>query len=242
MPGLGDVLHNEVQILLESHVEHTVGLVEHHFADLGEIQSLPLDHVLQPSGGSDDDVRSPPEGVDLPVDGCSPVDGGADVSRFAGDLPELGVHLHGELPGGSDNDCGRDLPPVTDPAEHNHGVSAGLAGPGLGLGDQVVACHPYGYRFALDGSGLRPPHVHHGVDERTVYSEFFKRGHWFSILHERYRATEVRIYAPIKRVGACRQDIGLPATPSRRLVFQEIENRGGRTLGSLLLEFLVVHG
>ena len=77
---LGHILHYEIDIVLETHVQHAVRLVEHDLAYLAEVEGFPLDHVLQPAGCSHDDVRSASEGCDLPLDGGSAVDSGAHVA------------------------------------------------------------------------------------------------------------------------------------------------------------------
>ena len=49
----------------EAHVGHSVGLVEHDPVGCREAHGALGDEVLQPSGAGDQDVYTPPEGLDL---------------------------------------------------------------------------------------------------------------------------------------------------------------------------------
>ena len=81
---------------LEAHVEHPVGLVDDQHANVIEVERAPLEQVLEPARGGDDDVgASRPLGLPLETDAA--VDGGDREGSGGGDVVQLVDDLHGEL-------------------------------------------------------------------------------------------------------------------------------------------------
>ena len=56
LPGLGDRVQDELDVVYESHVEHGVRLVEHDELDPAEVEAAALDVVHYPSRGAHHDV------------------------------------------------------------------------------------------------------------------------------------------------------------------------------------------
>ena len=71
----GHAAQDAVDLRLEAHVEHPVGLVEDEDADVGERDGAPLQQVVQPAGRRDEDVRAA-RLLDLRRDRRAAVDGG----------------------------------------------------------------------------------------------------------------------------------------------------------------------
>ena len=80
MPLLRYGVHYEIQFIGESHIQHAVRLVQHYLGYVGKVEYTAVDHVFDPSGGSDDHVDTFSEPVCLFVYACSAVDGYAPVS------------------------------------------------------------------------------------------------------------------------------------------------------------------
>ena len=79
----------------EAHVGHSVGLVEHDPVGCGEAHDALVDEILQPSGTGDQDVDTPPEGLDLGDVANTAIDD-SDADR-AGERAKHGVDLFGKL-------------------------------------------------------------------------------------------------------------------------------------------------
>ena len=163
VPLLGHGLEDVLDVLDESHVQHPVGLVEDHGGDLCEVEDSPVDHVPDAPWGSCDYVAALLQLLDLSLDAGAAVDGQAHVSGVLRELGELPGDLVGQLPGGDEDDCGRDLPPGLDGPEDDGSVRAGLPGTGLGLAEHVDALESERDGVDLNRGGLLPSHVIHGL-------------------------------------------------------------------------------
>ena len=70
----GNAFEDLVDAFRESHVEHLVGLVEHHVAHLVEMGHATVHQVDETSGGGDDDLHTFFERIDLVDDRCAAID------------------------------------------------------------------------------------------------------------------------------------------------------------------------
>src|SRR3546814_6724902 len=57
LPVLRELLHDVAYLVLEAHVQHAVGLVEHQGAHAGQLQRLLRGELLDAARGADDHVR-----------------------------------------------------------------------------------------------------------------------------------------------------------------------------------------
>ena len=149
----------------EAHVEHPVRLVEDEDLDLAEIGDTLTDQVEQPAGRRDEDLDAAAQRLDLGVHRDPAVDHG----RPQRDGPAVGVDalvdLHRELAGRDQDEDpdrmarGREagVGLVAQPVEDRQHEGGGLAGPGLGGGEDIAARENERDRSGLDGCrGLVP--------------------------------------------------------------------------------------
>ena len=139
-----------LDVLDEAEVEHLVGLVEDDVAGRGEDQRAARHQVHHPADGGDDDVGA---GAQLRLLGA---DRGAAEDGDDLDVEVLGVgaqrlrHLDAELAGRGQHDR-LDLVVVgVEVLQQRQAEGGGLAGPGLGLADHVVAGEQLRDRLLLD--------------------------------------------------------------------------------------------
>jgi len=135
----------------ESHIEHTVSLVQDEYADLPEIDELPAEEIAESARRGEQHLRALSNGVQL-----GPLADAADYNRgvysgAGGHFDERFVNLHGEFTGRSQDhaaDAGlrRQLAEEVDQRQYKRQC---LAGAGLRGGNQVGT----GQR-GLDGLGL----------------------------------------------------------------------------------------
>ena len=96
----GRRLEDEFEVFAKAEVEHLVGLVEHHGAQLRDVEPAALDMVAQPAGRSDDDVRARLQAAPLGFR-VHAADAGDDAgARRAVEPFEFALHLEREFAGG----------------------------------------------------------------------------------------------------------------------------------------------
>ena len=125
LPVLGDEGHDAPDILDEAHVEHAVGLVEHHDLDRVQTHVALLMQVQKAAGRGGEDIEAD---VDL---------GG----EFAG-----GSHDEGTAAAGRRPDSHRG-----EPLDYREGEGGCLARTGLGAAEEVTTREEGGDGSALDG-------------------------------------------------------------------------------------------
>ena len=147
----------------ESHVEHSVGLVEDQDLDLGEIHGALPDVIEQAARCGDQDLDAPPEELDLGVDPSAAVnDRGAECAAAAVCLHCLG-DLDRQLARGGEDEDSDGMPRrreacvggVSKAFEDRQDEGGGLAGAGLGGGKHIAAVEDEWNRRALYGRRLR---------------------------------------------------------------------------------------
>ena len=139
----------------EAHIQHPVGLVQHHGLDLIQPDGAALHVVHQAAGGGHHDLGLFLELGDLLFDGLSAVEHhGPDPLLEFTQVPQLLHDLDGQLPGGGQHQALDGVRRRVHVLYHGDAEGKGLAGAGRGLGDHVPPLHKIGDGPALDGGGL----------------------------------------------------------------------------------------
>ena len=155
----GEKSGNLAHIGHEAHVEHPVALVEDEDLDLAEVDRALANVVEEAARRRDEDLDASPKELDLGVDaGAAVDDGGAKRNAAAVCLDGLG-DLHRELAGGGqDEDADRvsgrreaGVGGASQALQDRQDECCGLAGTGLGGGENVAAGEDVGDRRALNG-------------------------------------------------------------------------------------------
>ena len=154
-----------LDILPESHVEHPVGLVEHHQLHPGQVERVAGQMVRKPSWRAHHDVRAPLQFDELPFVGCAPVNRHRSHALLAdGEFVNLVGDLGGQLPGGSEDQHLRNRFRRVDPLDRRNAKRGGLARSRLRLADHVVSSHDQRNRRRLDRRGLLETEPGDGLD------------------------------------------------------------------------------
>lgn len=144
---------------LETHVKHTVSLIEHEVGDATKVSLAHLQHVDQTTRGSDADLNALGEVANLLALGHTTVDASVpDAGRLA-ELADFLLNLDSQLTGGCEDE---DNGSVTGCEErlgvdvHDSGkaVTECLSGTSLGNTDDVATRESHGPALGLDGGGL----------------------------------------------------------------------------------------
>lgn len=142
---------------LETHVEHTISLIENEVSNAAKVGLAGLEHVNQTTGSGNTHFDTTSEISDLLTLGDTTVDTGVADARRLAELVNFGLNLDGEFTSrGEDEDDGT----VTGGEERlsvdvdNRGqtVGQGLSGTGLGNTDDVATRESHGPALGLDGS------------------------------------------------------------------------------------------
>ncbi len=170
----------------EAEVEHLVGLVENDRLDPGQVEVTLLGKVDEAAGGAHDDLDAAPQRLDLRLVGPPAVDGEDPDAAAGAGLIEVARHLDRELAGRGDRQrlglAGvRQVGPLViggrdGVVEDGDPEPEGLARPGLGLADDVVAVERHGQGHRLDGEGRGDSLVGQGGDDVGVDREVGEGG------------------------------------------------------------------
>ena len=160
------VLEDALDILLEAHVEHLVGLIEDEEAQLGDVQGALGQVVDDSTRGAHDDLGAAAQARELNAVGLAAVDRQhLDPAEVIGEGLEGVGHLERELAGGGQHErLGGALLGV-DAGEDRQRERGRLAGAGLREADDVVALHQDRDGLRLDrGGGFVTHLLHRGED------------------------------------------------------------------------------
>ena len=106
-------LENAVEVVLEAHGEHFIGLIEDDAAHLGEVGHPAVHQINKASGGSHHDIHAMLQGAYLRLDACSAIHcQHADVGQIMRKVVQILGYLDTQLAGGSQYQ-GPHLLPVT---------------------------------------------------------------------------------------------------------------------------------
>ena len=150
---LRDPADDALDLRLEAHVEHAVGLVEDEDLDRVEREHLPLDEILKPARRRDDDVRAL-EALRLRSDGGAAVgDADPDALRRGEGLDRVG-DLERELAGRYEDESLGGLAVAGDPLDERDPESDCLARSGRRLCKDVTSGERIGQNERLDTKRL----------------------------------------------------------------------------------------
>ena len=124
----------------ESEVEHFVGLVENHEANVAEVELLLLREVNQTAGGADDDLGTGFDFGDLTLVGLATVNGGHCGRAVRASQLEVFGDLNAELAGRHDNQgLSARFRVRAENLNQRKAETEGFTGSGLGLANNVLA-------------------------------------------------------------------------------------------------------
>ncbi len=162
-------LYNLHDVVVETHVEHPVGLVEDEIRHFREVDVAHLYMCYEAAGGGDDHIGSEFQCFLLPGE-CGAVGAAVDCHRGQGQIVgesfHLAVNLLGELAGGSHHDAVHRFlrfGQAVQAVDYREEVCGGLAGAGLGAGNGVVAVEDDVDSLFLNRSALLEVHGIEGV-------------------------------------------------------------------------------
>jgi len=174
----GGRVEDRLEVLGEAHVEHLVGLVEHHGAQAVQPQRAAFEVVAGAAGRRDDDVDAAREHLDLAAERLPAVDGGDACAQVAA----IAVHrlrdLGGQLARGDEHERLRVAAVAArgQPLQERERERRGLAGPRRGLAEQVAAGEQGRDRLALHGRWLLVAERGEGLEQFGSEAEVGERG------------------------------------------------------------------
>jgi len=150
--GFGD----EGDIVVEAHVEHAIGFVQHQRVERGQVEALALQVVHDPPRRADHDVGTVFQAGNLRPHGAAATQGQhLDVVGAARQAAYFLAHLVGQFAGRAQHQRLHRKAARIQSGQQTQGKGRGLAAAGLGLRDQVMAGQ--GQRQA---GGLDRRHLH----------------------------------------------------------------------------------
>jgi hypothetical protein len=137
--ALGKKLEDVVDLLGETTRQHLVGLVEDEHLHVVGLQDTTLDHVVDTSGGTDNDLRTVLEGLHVVTDRSTTNAGVAGNIHEVTDGDNDLLDLLGQLTGGGEDERLAGLDVGVDLLEGGDGEGSGLSGTRLRLRNDIVA-------------------------------------------------------------------------------------------------------
>lgn len=122
-----------------THRKHLIGLVEDELLHGVGLQEAALDHIVDTTRSTDDDLRAVLEGLHVIADaGAANAGVALDVHEVTNGDDDL-LDLLSKLTGGSEDESLAGLDAGVDLLQNRDGEGGGLASAGLSLGDDIVA-------------------------------------------------------------------------------------------------------
>ena len=150
----GDEGDDFLHALEETLGQHFIGLIEDEGLEVAELKDALLQHVQDSAGGSDHDVNSIFQVLDVILDlSSSDEDVDFNVQILSEEFVDDG-NLLGEFSGGSQDECLHLIDGGVDNLQSSDGEGGGLAGSGLSLGNCVSSFDDGEDGLSLDGRGL----------------------------------------------------------------------------------------
>ena len=157
-------LNDMPHILIKAHVQHLIGLVQHHLGHMGQIDAVVLIVVHQAARGGHHDLAALCQTPGLLFHVGTAVHAGhLHLRHKVGQLGQLLGDLLGKLPGGGHDHSLRVLFFRVDMFRHRDAEGTGLAGAGGGFGDHIPACQHHRDGLFLNFRHLCKPHPLHGL-------------------------------------------------------------------------------
>jgi len=184
-------LDNSSDLRLETHVQHSVGLVEDKVLDVGKRDLASLHEVDKTTGGSRKQVATSVEGSHLLADVGSTVNDSGPDPRSVGELSSLVVDLRDQLSSRGENQSGgvrlsssvallhrRGLRTVAEESgEDGEEETTSLSGTGLGTSHEVSATSDDGDGHLLDWGGGGVSRVGDVLEQDRVDGRVGELGH-----------------------------------------------------------------
>jgi hypothetical protein len=180
--SLGSQRQDLLHVGQEAHVQHAVGLVEHEDLDGGQVQVALLLQVEQAAGVATRMSTPLLDAVDLRVHAhAAEDDGGGERQVLAVGADGL-FHLRGEFARGREHQGGDAVLAelvglalaLGEPVQHGQRERGGLAGAGLGAGEEVHGPRGRPDGLGLDGGGGVVALLADGFQDGRSELEFFK--------------------------------------------------------------------
>src|SRR5207344_2286235 len=206
---LGDAPDEAVDLRLETHVEHPVGLVQDEDPDAVETDAAALGEVLQAAGGGDQDV-----GLGVAASlllHADPAVGDADAqTRGPRDLGEIVGHLLRELARRHQDERGRRGVVRSDALDDRYRERERLAGAGRRTGEHVWSGDRVPEHERLDRERIGYPSPPEGIDHAPGHAQVGERGgHVLSFIRRvEHAASRPATPAWVNRAGAARWIVG----------------------------------
>ena len=138
----------------EAHVTHHVGLVQHQYVDLREIDAAVADVIEQPAGAGDHDLGTALQGRELGPLAHAPIDGDAAHARILAQVNDGLVNLLSKLSRGRDYEGTHLTQRASHKAlENGQDERRGLSGACLRQPQYVAPFEHDGDRLPLDRRG-----------------------------------------------------------------------------------------
>ena len=174
--GVGHLAEDPLDVGPEPDVEHPVGLVEDDVEDVAQVERAPLDVVDDAAGGADDEVDPARERPELAFDGLAAVEAADGDVLAVGELLDFGDDLLDEFAGGGEDDPLGALAAGLEHLDQGDAEGGRLAGPGLGLADDVVAVEGLGDQLGLDRGRLDVADLLEGPEHRGAQAQGMEPG------------------------------------------------------------------
>ena len=179
----GCALQDLREILLETHVEHLIGLVEHHDVHGAEVDSLAADHVQKAARCGHNDLRAALDVADLIADARTTVHGHhAGAFHVLREFLEVLADLHAQLARGCQHQGLYCAVRGIQEFQHGQAEGSGLTSAGLRQGYHILlAAHEQGNGLLLNGSWGGEPDVLEGTKDLRAETERVERCHLSSV-------------------------------------------------------------
>ncbi|EWS52902.1 hypothetical protein X551_04306 [Methylibium sp. T29] len=171
-----------LDVVDEAHVEHAVGFIEHEDLDVAQVQRALLVVVEQAAGRGHQDVDAALEAVDLRLHtDAAEHHHRAELGVLAVDAHAF-LHLRRQFAGRREDQRPHralaasvlDGRPGHQAVQHRQHEAGGLAGAGLGAGEQVAAQHDGRNGLFLDRRGRLVAGVDDGLQQGLGEPQFFE--------------------------------------------------------------------
>ena len=153
-------------VVVEAHVDHAVGFIQHQRGQAGQVQAAARQVILDAAGRADDQVGAARQRFGLGAGGRAAAQGqDLDVRDQARQPAQFLRHLVGQFAGGAHQQrLGRQLACV-QLLQYAQAERRGLAAAGLGLRDDVAAFQDKRQALRLDGRHLLEPQALQVVEQ-----------------------------------------------------------------------------
>lgn len=155
-----DLVDNLSNLRLETHIQHSVGLIQHQVSDSSEVRLLGLQHVNQTTWCGDTNLDTASQVSDLLALGGTTIDTGVSDSGRGTELGALLLNLNSQFSGGGQDQHDRTVTVLqkrlsVDVHDSWQTVRQGLTGTSGGDTHHVSTGQSHGPTLTLNGSGLR---------------------------------------------------------------------------------------